>query len=265
LERPDVKHTNRRRLGLLLVVGIAFTTMLAFASTAYSQVPDQQLYERNCGFCHGLFGEGKVGVPILAGAAGHLERFGVPPEVAVGGLIDLVREGIPGRMPAFPPEVLTDADILNIGNYIIGLPPATGTSLYVAGCGFCHGPAGEGVLAAPLLDVPRFVEAQGWTFQEATQQLTGLVRGGIPGRMPAFPHWTDLEIERLAVFLISFDEHTAWRAQFQAVHGREPLLMDYHDRMWSMEFAARTGRSPADADWADRWDRLFGHLMGPPQ
>jgi mono/diheme cytochrome c family protein len=252
-----VKHINRRRLGMLLVVGIAFTTVVAFASTAYSQEArpaGQQLYERDCGFCHGLYGEGKVGVPILAGAAGHLERFGVPLDAAVGGLVDLVREGIPGRMPAYPPEILTDADIINIGNHIISLPPATGTSLYVAGCGFCHGPGGEGVLAPPLDDAAEFIAAQGWDLQQTTQVLTELVREGIPGLMPGFPHWTDVEIERLAVFLMSFDEHNAWEAEFEAAQGRPPALRDYHDRMWSLEFTARTGRGPTAADWDNYWE-----------
>jgi mono/diheme cytochrome c family protein len=266
LEGQDLKHFDRRRLGLLLVIGIAFTTFLAFAGTAYSQDVGrgQQVFERNCGFCHGLYGQGKFAVPTIAGAAGHLERFGVPPEAMVPGLTELVREGIPGNMPAFPPEVLSDADIADLASFLLSNPPATGTSLYIASCGFCHGPGGEGLIAAPLLDTPRFIEAMGWTVQQTAQELTELVHEGIPGRMPSFPQFTDLEIERLAVFLIRFDEHTAWRAQFEATHGRAPAIQDYNDRAWSLEFVARTGRAPTDADWADKWQREFGFRQGPP-
>lgn len=258
-------HTNRRRLSMLLVFGIAFTTFLAFAGTAYSQdvARGQQVFERNCGFCHGLYGQGKFAEPAIAGAAGHLERFGVPSEAVIPSLTELVRSGIPGNMPAFPPEILPDADIPHLVAYLLSTPPATGTSLYISACGRCHGAAGEGIIGPPLADTPRFIEAQGWTLEQTAQELAGLVRGGIPGRMPSFPQFTDLEIERLASFLIAFDEHTAWRAQFEANHGRPPAIADYNDRAWSLEFTARTGRGATAADWADRWQREFGHLVGP--
>lgn len=262
-----MKRTNRRGLGVLLVVGIVFTTMLAFAGTAYSQeiTAGQQVFERNCGFCHGLFGQGKFSEPTLAGSAGHLERFGAPPEAVGEMLTELVRSGIPSNMPAFPPEILSDADIANLGAFLLSNPPATGTSIYIASCGRCHGAGGEGIIGPPLQDAPRFIEAQGWTVEEATRDLSGLVREGIPGRMPGFPQFTDLEIERLVVFLMRFDEHKAWEAQFEAAQGRPPMISDYNDRMWSLEFAARNGREPTEADWSDRWQREFGGPMGPPQ
>jgi mono/diheme cytochrome c family protein len=265
LEGQDVKYTNRRRLGLLLVVGAAFATFLAFASTAYSQdvARGQQVFERNCSFCHGLYGQGKFAEPAIAGAAGHLQQFGVPLEGVGPLLTELVRSGIPGNMPAFPPEILPDADIPHLAAYLLSTPPATGTSLYISACGRCHGAGGEGIIGPPLLDAPRFIAAQGWTVEQTARELAGLIRGGIPGRMPGFPQFTDVEIERLAVFLIHFDEHTAWQAQFAAAHGRPPGIADYNDRAWSLEFTARTGRPATAADFADRWQREFGHLMEP--
>ena len=258
-----MKRKDTRKTTALVTLGIVFAALVALTSTAYAQTPStgQQLFEMHCGFCHGMFGQGKLAEPNLAGSAGHLEMEGAPLDQVPALLTELVRGGIPGNMPMFPPEVLSDADIPALADYLLSLPPATGTSIYISRCARCHGLSGEGLIGPPLQDTAAFIQAQGWTMDQAAQELGVLVHGGIPGRMPQFPQLTDLEVQRLVVFLVSFDEQAQWEAQFAAVHGHQPAIQDFLDRAWSLEFVSRFGRPPTDEEWQMHWMATHG---GPP-
>lgn len=237
----------------------AFAQATAGASSAMpillSPAPSrtgQQVYEGSCGVCHGMLGQGKLGVPTLAGAAGHMQRLGINPQDAAAGLTPILRNGVSGRMPPFPPAALSDADIASLANYLMTLPPATGDSLYTAQCATCHGLAGEGVIGHPLNSSGDFVKP-GITVDQLAVDLGKTVRAGIPGEMPSFPQLTDLEVRRLAVHLLDFDQVSAWAAEFKAKEGHDPTIADWNDRAWSLEFVARFGRQPTDAEWAAHW------------
>ncbi len=70
-------------------------------------------------------GQNKIGVvgPRLAGLAAQFIAQGLTKEQVLPGLISLVRNGIPGKMPAF--KHLTDGEILAIGDYVWGLSDPT--------------------------------------------------------------------------------------------------------------------------------------------
>lgn len=119
-----------------------------------SAAPDgARLFERHCAACHGLNGEGGVGIPLA------LPSF----QAAVDDdfLFTTIREGRPGRvMPAF--KSLSDAQVRAIIHHIRGLAPEEkvaakkirvklapghperGKTLYAKYCAHCHGANGEG-------------------------------------------------------------------------------------------------------------------------
>ncbi|MBI2952802.1 MAG: c-type cytochrome [Chloroflexi bacterium] len=250
-----VKHS------LLAALALAVGMLMLSVMSAYSQeepkAPDvlkgAEVFQNNCAACHGKQGEGNMGIPNLAGAAGHVQQLGIPPEAAGPGIIQMLRGGIPGNMPAFPPDVLSDADIMNLGAYLFTLEPTTGANLYRANCSLCHGANAEGKIGPQLAGVAEKLPQIGLTKEQLAAGFPDLVRKGIPGKMPANPALTDVEISRLFDYLWDLPSLDSWEAKFQAEHGRAPTAQDKADREWSLAFLAANGREPSDADWIRRW------------
>ncbi|MBI4491700.1 MAG: c-type cytochrome [Chloroflexi bacterium] len=188
---------------------LAFTLLAgAFAlSTARAQPQDleagQEVYQGNCAVCHGSEGQGNLGIPNLAGAAGHVKQLGVPLDQAGPAMVKMLREGIPGNMPAFPPDILSDADIGKLGAYLFTLAPTSGDNLYVANCALCHGLSAEGTVGPPLAGVAELAPQMGMTKEQLAADFPNLVRKGIPGKMPANPQLADGEITDLFEYLWS--------------------------------------------------------------
>lgn len=134
------------RYALLLFAGLTFSTGLLAA-------PDgARLYERHCSACHGLHGEGGVGIPLA------LPSF----QSAVDDhfLFTTIRHGRPGRvMPSF--KTLSDAQVRAIISHIRTFAPQSektvpalhkpahgdpgrGKKLFTKYCAHCHGANGEG-------------------------------------------------------------------------------------------------------------------------
>ncbi len=155
----------------------------ALISFGVSAAPDgARLYERHCSACHGLNGQGGVGIPLA------LPSFQAAVEDDF--LFTTIREGRPGRvMPSF--QSLSDAQVNAIVQHIRGWAPkrkdgaasATvkpayghperGKSLFAQHCATCHGANGEGghgtgvtfsrprdlPIMAPALNNPGFLAA----------------------------------------------------------------------------------------------------------
>jgi cytochrome c oxidase cbb3-type subunit 3 len=135
-----------RQLLLLLAASLFSATL--------SAAPDgARLYERHCAACHGLDGEGGVGIPLA------LPSF--QSAVKDDFLFTTIREGRPGRvMPAF--KALSDAQVSAIIAHLRSWAPAReaqpvaftakpayghperGKQLYAEYCAHCHGANGGG-------------------------------------------------------------------------------------------------------------------------
>lgn len=94
----------------------------------------EQLYLQLCAACHGA--------DAMGTALGYELRH--PPRAFATWV---VRNGRPGvefptsMMAAYPPEVLSDAELESIFDFLDSLPqPATPEGLYLDYCGNCHGP-----------------------------------------------------------------------------------------------------------------------------
>lgn len=132
----------------LLLLGGALLSIVANAA------PDgARLYERHCSACHGLHGEGGVGIPLA------LPSFQSAVEDEF--LFTTIRQGRPGRvMPAF--KSLSDAQVSAIVQHIRNWAPerqtaalrgtikrayghaGNGKKLFAQYCAHCHGANGEG-------------------------------------------------------------------------------------------------------------------------
>ena len=135
---------------LIYLLTIPALVLLVAQATVAGPVAGAELYQRNCAVCHGLDGDGGVGVPLnlkdfLAAASDDYLRL-------------TLREGRPGRvMPAF--SNLSDAEVEAIIQHIrswsgeVGPDYAAGTlqgrpergaTLFAKHCAACHGDKGQG-------------------------------------------------------------------------------------------------------------------------
>jgi len=125
---------------------------LMFSTTAAAAPAGARLYERHCAACHGLDGQGGVGIPLA------LPSF----QAAVSDdfLFTTIRHGRPGRvMPSF--KTLSDAQvraiIVHLRSWTPQQKPAQtvqlkpgygrperGRELFTKYCAHCHGANGEG-------------------------------------------------------------------------------------------------------------------------
>ncbi len=243
-------------LGLVLMGFVAAGLFAAAVQAADPPPPGDPVkgkvaWNKSCALCHGANGEGVVGPP-LAGLAGHMERIAQLPGGMEEGIMT-IRNGIPNRMPAFPPSILSDADLFDGMAYLMTLPPATGKQLYEnpSSCAACHGPRGMGGIG-PKLDARKAAADFGVTKDQILQMLVPLVRDGIPGRMPASPVLTDGEIMSIGEYLWDL-RALSWEEQFALEHGRPPAGDDMIDRDWGSRFMAQNGREPTESEWAKHY------------
>jgi mono/diheme cytochrome c family protein len=103
-------------LGMALSVGLTGAAPAATPAAQTEMMPGQAVFERNCAVCHGTRASGRMGPPLNMLPPQLAE---LPPEVIAESLTELVRGGIPGAMPMFVPEQLSDAEILDLTNYLI--------------------------------------------------------------------------------------------------------------------------------------------------
>jgi mono/diheme cytochrome c family protein len=76
------------------------------------------VFDQHCAICHGLAASGRLGPPLNQLPP---ELVGVPAEALAQGLTELLRGGIPGKMPMFTAELLNDEQILSLTRYLISL------------------------------------------------------------------------------------------------------------------------------------------------
>jgi mono/diheme cytochrome c family protein len=124
---------------LLLCLGLGAaraTDGAAMGSGTAALVASQQqsagamVFERNCQICHGRMASGRLGPPLNVLPP---EIVALPPEVIAQELTALVRGGIPGAMPMFLPEQVSDADIVELTSYLLSINGTVpGPQLYEA-------------------------------------------------------------------------------------------------------------------------------------
>ncbi|HXJ32694.1 MAG TPA: c-type cytochrome [Candidatus Eisenbacteria bacterium] len=120
------------------------------------------LYESNCGSCHGTDARGVQGRPDVRCA------------VKIHDPVRLGQGTGPDAMPAF--ANLSDADIATLAGYLTGLCDAsgrTGVDLYTSNCGACHAADGRGANGDPNVRC-------------AVDIADAVRRGRNAGAMPAF-------------------------------------------------------------------------------
>jgi cytochrome c oxidase cbb3-type subunit 3 len=181
---------------------VLLSILILLPATAIAAIDGSALFDKHCAACHGLEGQGSVGIPLA-----------LPDFLAVADdayLSKTIRQGRPGRvMPAFP--TISDDEIHAIIAFIRSWhpeiqPPAIdptpvkgdpdrGRNLFSRNCVRCHGIKGRGgkgtgvtfsrprslPVMPPALDNPGFQSAASDQFIKRTLSLG---RQGTP--MPSF-------------------------------------------------------------------------------
>jgi mono/diheme cytochrome c family protein len=122
---PVLHHLRRRPVMLAVVVGVTAAVLagsLVVSNAVANQAPNvprgAQVFAQNCQVCHGVNASGRMGPGLLPIPA---EITNAPRPAVAQQLTGLVRGGIPGAMPGFVPEQISDADVAALVDYLFDL------------------------------------------------------------------------------------------------------------------------------------------------
>lgn len=108
-------------IGVAAIVGTVQATTVAAQTPPAASPPDSvargaAVFAQNCQVCHGINAQGRIGPPL----------FPLPPEIAgaprpalIQELTGLVRGGIPGAMPRFLPQQVSDDDVASLVDWFL--------------------------------------------------------------------------------------------------------------------------------------------------
>ncbi len=109
-------------LRLLIAGGVVLAlAALAIAVTDARDVGESRgeiVYEQNCLVCHGVAGQGRIG-PALNDLSP--EDRALSSDDLAQKLTALSRAGIPGKMPMFTPDLISDDDMKMVAEYIVSI------------------------------------------------------------------------------------------------------------------------------------------------
>jgi cytochrome c oxidase cbb3-type subunit 3 len=216
--------------------------LLLLHSGLATAAPDgARLYQLNCAACHGINGEGGVGVPLA------LPDFLNTVDDAF--LFNTIREGRPGRvMPAY--RSLSDAQVTAIVSHLrswvpeekqealkqyapVKGDPERGKKLYGGYCASCHGESGEGghgtgvtfsrprelAIMPPALNNPGFLKAAS---DEMIKRTLMEGRVGTPMRSFLELGLSEQNIDDIVSYVRSFEQNPI---HWQHAELEEPVLM----------------------------------------
>ena len=161
-------------LSVAAVAALVYVSSVNVATAQQGATRGATVFMNNCQVCHGIAAQGRMGPPLNQ----------LPPQIAqvpraevVQGLTQLVRNGIPGAMPRFVPEQLSDADIAALVDYLIenaaNRPP--GRSYYEA-----LQPVGPVASTADRMYFPQTRHTVGGGFKSFWEANGGLAIFGYP-------------------------------------------------------------------------------------
>jgi cytochrome c oxidase cbb3-type subunit 3 len=169
----------------------------------YVQRSAKVLFGDNCAACHGTGGAGNPGYPVL-----------VDDDWLYGGDIEVIEQtivnGRTGMMPKMGGMQLSDAEVNQLADAIMGGNPASSPLFMEKGCIACHGMDGKG---NPLLGAANLTDSI-WRFEGADQRASVVhtITHGVNDPsdpqtrnavMPKFGggKLTDTDIKKLAVYV----------------------------------------------------------------
>jgi len=131
------------RLGFLGISTLMLTLTLAMGTSSAGAVvgteaqqtlqpaePGATVFKQHCAVCHGTLASGKMGPPVNVLPP---EIASLPPEELTKELTGLIRSGIPGRMPMFTPDLVSDEQVGQLVAFYLSINGTLpGPSLYDA-------------------------------------------------------------------------------------------------------------------------------------
>lgn len=101
---------------------IASTVLVTSAAVSNAGAQDvvrgEAVFANNCAVCHGTMASGRMGPPLNMIPP---EIASLPPAAVAAELTGLIRNGIPGAMPRFLPEQVSDEDMPHLVAYLFSV------------------------------------------------------------------------------------------------------------------------------------------------
>jgi mono/diheme cytochrome c family protein len=119
--RPTVLGTIVLTLTLLLTLGTSLAQPVSRPSAhgaAQGAQPGAEVFKARCAVCHGTLASGKMGPPLNVLPP---EIASLPPQELTKELTGLIRGGIPGRMPMFTPDLVSDEQVGQLVEFFLSI------------------------------------------------------------------------------------------------------------------------------------------------
>jgi mono/diheme cytochrome c family protein len=202
----------RMGVGMLMLVLISAAGVGAQSALAQQNPSVQrgaQVFNDNCQICHGVYAQGRMGPPLLP----------LPPEIAseprtalIPELTGLIRGGIPGRMPRFETEQVSDDDVGALVEWFLFMnsQPRQGPSFYEA-----LAPANTAASSDTVTYVAATKHTISGAFKQFYDQQGGAARFGNP-LTEQYAGFSELDATPMTLQLFE-------RARFESVNGEVRL------------------------------------------
>ena len=237
IQMQKMTISRKKKLFKLLLISLGLWVFML--QPAESSGTGEALYQQHCSACHGVKGQGGVGVPL---ALDDFQR-----QVSDQFLFNTIKNGRPGRvMPSY--SMLGKSEISSIVKYIRSFSnvkvPAfdntpvkgdrqNGERLFKQHCAACHGDKGQGghgtgvtfsrprdlPILAPALNNPGYLGSV--TDQDIKRTLEN-GRKGTPMRSFLKNGLKEQDINDIVTYIRSLEKHL-----IKPKHDEEPLVMEY--------------------------------------
>jgi FTR1 family protein len=250
-----------KALELRFAAALGSEAALELPRKAIDLAAGRELFERNCATCHGITGRGDA--PAARTMTPRPPAIGdaiAMRDVSPATMYRITSVGIAGTPMIGYAGAFTPEQRWNVVWYLMSLRTtpqqlAEGEGLYTQRCMQCHGAlgAGDGAFARTLSRLPQEIGSFAWQGAHSDDQLSAVVREGIPGTpMPSARDLDTQQLKNVVSYLRILALKTTPNGTLAAQSGRRDAAAASRDVRSLLEQALTAARNGRTSDAGDK-------------